>query len=155
MKNTRQLSLVFLAAGVVLLLSSCSAMLDDIYPARQIISVDVQVNVSTHSDYTSQSSLAYVELTDRHGYPLGSPVAATYTNVSNGYANYYFTFTNLNSRTYGLYSYYSGVSTGTAYPVGGSPYGYWFSDPSGLLTLTVSVPYNTSSDITNLTVVIN
>lgn len=155
MKNTRQQILVFLAAGVVVLLSGCSAMLDAIYPARQIISVDVQVNASTHGDYTSTSSLVYVELTDSYGYPLASPVAATYTSLSKGSANYFFTLTKLNSGTYGLYSYYSGVSTGIAYPVGGTPSGYWFSDPSGLLTLTVSVPYNKSSDITNLTVVIN
>jgi hypothetical protein len=129
-------------------------MLDAIYPQRQIISVEVQVNVSTHSDYTSPSSLAYVELTDRHGYPLSGPVAAMYTSVSNGYADYYFTFTKLNPGTYGLYSYYSGSSSGIAYPVGGNPAGYWFSNPSELLCLTVSVPYSQSSDITNLTVLI-
>lgn len=154
MKHMRTTAL-FLGAGIFLLLSSCNAMLDAIYPQRQIINVEAQVNVASHSDYSSRSSLVYVELTDRYGYPVASPVAATYTNVSNGYANYYFTFTKLNSRTYGLYSYYSGSSSGIAYPVGGNPEGYWFSNPSGVLSLTVSVPYSQSSDITNLTVSIN
>lgn len=154
MTQTRKAALFF-GVCIPLVLSGCSAMLDAIYPQRQIINVDVQVNASTHGDYTSTSSHVYVVLTGRQGYPLVGPVAATYTSLSQGYANYYFTFTKLASRTYGLYSYYSGVTTGTAYPVGGQPYGYWFSDPSGLLTLTVSVPYNQSSDITDLTVVIN
>ena len=154
MKPTGKTAL-FLGAGILLLLSSCSATLDAIYPQRQIISVEVQVNVTNHADYASPSSLAYVELTDRYGYPVAGPVAATYTNVSNGYANYFFTFTKLNAGTYGLYSYYAGSSSGIVYPVGGNPLGYWFSNPSGLLSLTVSVPYSQSSDITNLTVLIN
>jgi len=97
----------------------------------------------------------YVELTDRYGYPIAGPVAATPTSVSNGYASYYFSFIKLEPGTYGLYSYYSGSLSGIVYPVGGNPLGYWFSNPSGLLTLTVSAPYSQSSDITNLTVLVN
>ncbi len=52
MKIKKLLPLVLLAVAAVLMLSSCDAMLDAIFPTNQII-VDVAVDALTHTDYAS------------------------------------------------------------------------------------------------------
>lgn len=134
MKQTRKLILVLLAAGVVLTLSSCNAMLDAIYPERQIINVEVRMT----GVYPTTIN---VQLLDGSGNSLES--VTSNTGVFDGtYTDYNFQFTKLKNATYGLYTYNYFNAT----------YTYGFYDPSGYGTTSIPVPYYQSSDITNLTV---
>ena len=149
MNINRRLPLALLIAGIVILLSSCNAMLDAIYPERQIIDVHVQVSAINHSDFVLTTSFVNVQLTDSSGYTITGAVALGPTSVTGGYVDYYITFTKLKNQSYGLSSYYYG-SGFTYYPFGSYP--GLFEDPSGLPTYQITLPYYQSSDITNLTV---
>jgi len=158
MTHTRKLALVSLAMGIVFLLSSCSAMLDGIYPDRQIISVTVKVSLASHSDTGTSGSYVNVQLTDRFGNVLTSVVANAPTSSDATYAYYNLQFTQLKNATYGLYSYYHSASNLNYPPVGtyGPYYGtIYFNDPSSSTVSLVTLPYYPSSDITTLTVVVN
>jgi hypothetical protein len=159
MKQTRKVVLVFFAVGVVLLLSSCSAMLDAIYPERQIINVTAKVALASHLDTATTGSYVNVQLTDTFGNTLSNLVVNTPTSSDATYAYYNFQFTKLKNATYGLYSYYHSASSSGDYPPLGT-YGpfygtIYFSDPSSSIVSLVNVPYYQSSDTTNLLVVIN
>ncbi len=158
MKHARKLVLVFLAGGVAFLLSNCSAMLDGIYPERQIINATVKVALASHLDTGTSGSYVNVQLTDRFGNTLTSLLANAPTSSDATYAYYNLQFTKLKNATYGLYSYYHSASNlnyprlGTYGPYYGTIY---FNDPSSSTVSLVTLPYYPSSDITNLMVVIN
>jgi len=136
MKIMRRLPLALIATGIVVLLSSCNAMLDTIYPTRQIISVDVEL--------TFPSAYVNVQLLDSSANPLSSVAANAPSSVdAHGIYHYYFQFTKLKNATYGLLTYAQGT---------GRPATYYFYDPANYYTFSVSVPYYQSSDITDLVV---
>ncbi|MGA2612289.1 MAG: hypothetical protein ABSG38_02380 [Spirochaetia bacterium] len=155
MKITRKLPLVLLAAGMALLLSGCDPMLDGIFPERQIVNVTVEVYAPHHADYVSGYSYVQVQLLDSSGFVLTTLTSFSPTSYNSitGNLNYTFQFNKLKNDTYGLWSLYYGSLTGYyPLPYGGTP---TFSVENSGYTNSVTLPYNKSSDITNLTVVIN
>jgi hypothetical protein len=151
MKITKRLPLALTAAGIVVLLSSCNAMLDFIYPERQIINVTVEVNAVNHPDCILAASYAQVQLLDSTGITLSTLTSSSPT-LTGGYAYYTFQFTKLKNQTYGLWSLYYASLTSADWPEPmGTPA---FNVENSGQTTSVTLPYNQSSDITNLTVVI-
>lgn len=134
MKTKKLLPLVLLAVAAVLMLSSCDAMLDAIFPTNQII-VDVAVDALTHTDYAS-SPVTVV---------LSGPSSATASKHFDGYdfnnyAHYTFSFTNLKDGLYAIDAYYYGVTTGT-----------WLVGPTYILMPDHS-PFNPDSSGRSVTI---
>ncbi|MGD0725260.1 MAG: hypothetical protein ABSB63_06820 [Spirochaetia bacterium] len=110
MKTKKLLPLVLLAVAAVLMLSSCDAMLDAIFPTNQII-VDVAVDAlpGHHLDFAT-SPVTVV---------LSGPTPATGTKYFDGYdiynyAHYTFSFTNLKDGFYTINAYYYGAIPASA-----------------------------------------
>ena len=95
MKIKKLLPLVLIAVAAVLMLSSCDALLDAIFPTNQIF-VDVAVYVPSHPDYDSASVTVV----------LSGPSSASNTAYWDGYydsydyAHYYVNLTGLKDGTY-------------------------------------------------------
>ncbi|HVP17570.1 MAG TPA: hypothetical protein VMU36_01140 [Spirochaetia bacterium] len=124
-----------LAAGSVVGLSSCNAMLDVIYPERQIVNVTVAVAFSHSPVYVT------VQLLDSSGNSVQGFTSYSYQSYDAVYNYYDFQFTKLKNDTYGLYTVYKPALSSSFYT-------YYFYDPSNFYTSSVAVPYFKSSDIT-------
>ena len=116
MKVRKMRPLLILAVGAVVLLSSCNALLDAIYPPNTIY-LDVAVNVSTHTDYLISSANAQLH-DNSYGNLLVSSVDAAASRHNrwsgSGYVHYYFTFARLDNDTYTVTATYnSSAGTGT------------------------------------------
>ncbi len=155
MKIARKLPFVLVAAGILVLLSSCNEMLDGIFPQRQIVNVTVEVYAPAHPDYASGYSYAKVQVLDNSGTVLSTLSSFSWTyDASTSYLIYSFQFTKLRNETYGLASLYYGSLLSAYYPSSsGTP--SFYVENSAFPTTLVTLPYNQSSDITNLTVFIN
>src|SRR5208337_1378585 len=114
MKMRKLLLLVFLAVGVLFLLSGCDAMLDAIFPSNQIY-VDVEVSAA---DFPLDWAGTYY-----HGYYPGSVTLYLYdvnansttvatgawTSVDYNYIHFPFVFTRLKNDVYQLTAVYTSV----------------------------------------------
>jgi len=102
MKIKKLLPLVLIAVAAVLMLSSCDALLDAIFPTNQIF-VDVAVDATSHSDYDSSSVTVVLS-----GPSSGSDTAYWdgYFD-SYGYAHYYVNLTGLKDGTYEIDVFYN------------------------------------------------
>jgi len=137
MKIKKLLPLVLLAVAAVLMLSSCDAMLDAIFPTNQII-VDVSVDALTHQDYAISPVSVYVSG------PSSASASKHFDGYDNyNYAHYTFSFTGLKDGFYTINAYYDSHFTGTTWP--SSTYGISMPDRS---------PYNPDSSGRSATVAI-
>jgi hypothetical protein len=146
MKMRKLLLLVFLAVGVLFLLSGCDAMLDAIFPSNQIY-VDVQVSAAHyyndwfgtyyHGSYPGTVTLQLFDVNN------GSTTIATgsWTSVDYNCIHFPFVFTKLKNDTYQLTATYTSVHYLPAFTT-------IFYDPSGLGMTSISMPYNNSGDYT-------
>jgi hypothetical protein len=104
MKNKKLLPLVLLAMAAVLMLSSCDAMLDAIFPSNQIF-VDVAVFIPSHADYPFSTVTVILS-----GAASANGTASWDGYDSHGYAHYYFNFTDLKDGAYVIDAYYNPYS---------------------------------------------
>ena len=141
MKIKKLLPLVLLAVTAVLMLSSCDAMLDAIFPTNQI-SVDVMViRLNYPNDwYYGYPSTVTLTLFDNTAVTYSTQVGS-WTDIDSNFVHYVFTFTNLKDHNYSMtaayhsYSYVSPLPTSTFYD-------------DNLQLLTVQMPHRTGHDST-------
>jgi len=152
MKIKKLLPLVLLAVAAVLMLSSCDAMLDAIFPTNQM-TVDVAV-----SKNTIPAAAFYADWYNAYYFNNNpSTVALTLTDITAGtsttrvrswsgadgiYVNYIFTFLNLKDHVYSLSAYYNSYSNSISY---GPVTTIW---DGNIPMSAVQLPYKNSSDST-------
>jgi len=145
MKIKKLLPLVLLAAAAVLMLSSCDAMLDAIFPSDQI-SVDVMVSKSYspafYTDwYYGTPSRVTLTLFDATANVI-STQSSGWSDIDSNYVHYVFTFLNLKDHVYSFTAQYSSVTAG---PPPFVQTQFW----DGSLPLAaVQMPYRTGHDST-------
>jgi len=144
MKIKKLLPLVLLAVTAVLMLSSCDAMLDAIFPSDQI-SVDVMVSkVNFYADwYHGTPSSVQLTLTDVTAGGAQTTQVGGWTDIDSAYVHYVFTFLNLKDHVYTFTAYYSSVSAGP--PAFGPVIEFW---DGSLRMYSVQMPYRTGHDST-------
>jgi hypothetical protein len=145
MKIKKLLPLVLLAVTAVLMLSSCDAMLDAIFPSNQI-SVDVMVNKASNPSFFSDwyygtpSTVTLTLLDNNTG--VSSTLSGGWTDIDSKYVHYVFTFLKLKDHVYSFTAYYSSVTAG------GPPFlqtQFW-DGSTGMYA--VQMPYRTGHDST-------
>ena len=146
MKIKKLLPLVLLAAATVLMLSSCDAMLDAIFPSNQI-SVDVMASKHTfgtdfYSDwYHCNPSTVTITLVDNTAGTMQTQVGS-WTDIDNHYVHYVFTFLKLGDHVYSMTATYHSYASGLDYPPNSSFY------DGNILLPVVKMPYANSVDST-------
>jgi hypothetical protein len=148
MKIKKLLPLVLLAVTAVLMLSSCDAMLDAIFPSDQI-SVDVMVNKHTlgtdfYSDwYYGAPSTVSLTLYDVTAGGASTNQVSGWTDIDSNSVHYVFTFPNLKDHVYTMKATYHSYTSGFYYGPN-----YDFFDGSINLIAGVHMPYRTGHDST-------
>jgi hypothetical protein len=146
MKIKKLLPLVLLAVTAILMLSSCDAMLDAIFPSDQI-SVDVMVyknySPAFHIDWqTGDASTVALTLTDVTT-GVSSTLSAGWSDIDSNYVHYVFTFLRLKDHVYSLSALYYSVDAG---PTPFLQTQFW--DGSTISMYAVQMPYRNGHDST-------
>ena len=148
MKIKKLLPLILIAMAAVLVLSSCDAMLDAIFPTNQI-SVDVMVSKHTpatdfYSDwYFGYPSTVTLILTDQTS-GVSTTQVGSWSDIDSNYVHYIFTFLKLGDHVYTMTAYYH------SYSPPHNTYGPNFDFFDGPIDLIggVQMPYRTGHDST-------
>jgi hypothetical protein len=142
MKIKKLLPLVLLAAAAVLMLSSCDAMLDVIFPSNQI-SVDVMVNRADFPNDWSYGAPATVDfvLYDATANTF-STQSGSWSDRDSNYLHFVFAFLNLKDHVYQMtatyHSFYYALDPSTS----------TFYDGNSPGMLAVQMPHRTGHDST-------
>ena len=146
MKIKKLLPLVLLAVTAVLMLSSCDAMLDAIFPSNQI-SVDVMVSKNTNGAFYNDWLHGYDSTVTLTLYDATTNVSSTqvgsWTDIDSVYVHYVFTFLKLKDHVYSLTALYSSATAGPP-PFG--PVNVFYDGNYQLFA--VQMPYRTGGDST-------